>query len=71
MLQTFADVFRIATFQPKPVTKASGPLERDEELRRLRSELPHLDAHLLRDIGLEPEEHDEEYHTPIWRWSPR
>ncbi|WP_425091948.1 DUF1127 domain-containing protein [Tropicimonas sp. S265A] len=35
-------------------------------LRRQRRQLKSLDAHLLRDIGLEPDEADSEARRPVW-----
>ncbi|MDP3196294.1 DUF1127 domain-containing protein [Tabrizicola sp.] len=35
--------------------------------RRERQRLAHLDAHLLRDIGLDPQEVRREYTKPFWQ----
>jgi uncharacterized protein YjiS (DUF1127 family) len=61
----------IATFRKPMNHPESHSPDRKDELRRMRADLPALNAHLLRDIGLDPNDYDEEEATPIWRWSPR
>jgi uncharacterized protein YjiS (DUF1127 family) len=61
----------IATFQKPVARQTPGKPDRKDELRRMRADLPDLSAHLLRDIGLNPDDYDEDESTPIWRWSPR
>lgn len=71
MLAEFADMIGIATFR-KPVARApSATPDHKDDLRRMRRDLPELNAHLLRDIGLDPDDHDADASVPIWRWSPR
>ncbi|MGB3314238.1 MAG: DUF1127 domain-containing protein [Albidovulum sp.] len=71
MLATIADMISIATFQNPVKRQTPVTPDRKESLRRMRADLPDLNAHLLRDIGLDPDDHGEDQTTPIWRWSPR
>lgn len=71
MLATFADMISIATFQKPVMHETNRRPDGKEDLRRMRADLPELNAHLLRDIGLDPDVYDEEQTTPVWRWSPR
>ena len=71
MLAVFADMIGIATFRNPVNRPAPDKPDRKDELRRMRADLPELNAHLLRDIGLDPDDYDEEETVPIWRWSPR
>ncbi len=71
MLAAFADMISVATFR-RPVDRPAPDIpDRKEELRRLRADLPELNAHLLRDIGLDPDDFDEEETPSVWRWLPR
>lgn len=71
MLTVLADTFRIATFQRRNDRPTAPKPDAKDEIRRLRAEFPQLNDHLLRDIGLDPNQIDEEERPPIWRWSSR
>lgn len=71
MLTVLADTFRIATFQTDTRPARRSRPDPKDEIRKFRSEIRHLDAHLLRDIGLDPDDFEADEQPSYLRWSPR